>query len=234
MDRRRAGIVIGLMGIAALVVPCAAGDEDELIERPLDSGVSDRGPLSTSLRESRIDFRKPLGFERVYDLPGDDDRLLRVSGALYATFPRSYYSRTKRGTMPVIPNDTVFHIGPPLELLDDSPPPPPRVADGFGRGRVETRLEIDPTGETMLISTAMRTRPRPLPAPAETRWRRPERTPAPLVATIAPVTPIIVPIMEEEETPLPQTVVTDAAYRRSRVRTLLERAASAAGGGNED
>lgn len=77
----------------------------------VDPGIADIGPLNTSARLLPADLRLPVGFEHVYRMRGDHETLLRVSGGLAATFPRSQYNSTRDGLFPQIPAGTVFHIG---------------------------------------------------------------------------------------------------------------------------
>lgn len=78
---------------------------------PLDQGIADVGSLNASLRVPRSDLRVATDFERVYEAPGNPNMLVRVDGALYATFPRSEYITTERGRMPVVPAGTTWSIG---------------------------------------------------------------------------------------------------------------------------
>lgn len=75
----------------------------------LDAGREDTGPIATSSRLLPADLRAPTGFEHVYR--GADDSLMRISGGLVATFPRSQYAGSQSGPIPLIPAGTVFRIG---------------------------------------------------------------------------------------------------------------------------
>lgn len=92
--------------------------------RVLDPAVEDLGPLSESLRLLDTGLGLPGSFENVQAVPGYDDMYMRVAGGLYAVFPRSLYVSTRFGDAPIIPNDTVFYIGPPPSLSDAVPPRP--------------------------------------------------------------------------------------------------------------
>lgn len=83
---------------------------------PVDQGIADRGPLSTSLRNTPQDLRLPFGFQRLFRFTNESERLVRIDGGLYAMFPESAYARAKNGVIPLIPADTVFSIGTPIEL----------------------------------------------------------------------------------------------------------------------
>jgi hypothetical protein len=80
----------------------------------VDPGAADRNALQHSLRIMPVDL-SPHGFERVYQVPGRDDLLMRSNGALYAVFDQSTYTRDpKKKTLKAgIPADTVFYIGRP-------------------------------------------------------------------------------------------------------------------------
>ncbi len=87
-------------------------DELEIV----DAGSEDVGPLGASLRKTATDPRMPTGFQRVYRVPGEDDKFMRGNGALFAVFPASVYQRTPRGFLPTTPAGTVYRIGMPGEL----------------------------------------------------------------------------------------------------------------------
>lgn len=81
----------------------------------LDPTSSDRHSLSQSLRVMPVDL-SPHNFERVYQVPGRDDLMMRSNGALYAVFEQSDYARDpkRKGAMKaVVPAATVFYIGRP-------------------------------------------------------------------------------------------------------------------------
>ena len=81
----------------------------------VDQASADRHSLSQSLRVMPVDL-SPHNFERVYQVPGRDDLMMRSNGALYAVFEQSDYMRDpkKKGAMKaVVPAATVFYIGRP-------------------------------------------------------------------------------------------------------------------------
>jgi len=78
---------------------------------PVDQTVEDTGVLSTSLRHQISGLRHPAGFTSVYRVPGRDDLLMRADGGLYAVFPQSIYLNQKAGLTAVMPPNTVFHMG---------------------------------------------------------------------------------------------------------------------------
>lgn len=107
----------------------------------VDAGREDVGALGTSFRQPSHDARLPTAFQRVYRVPGQDDKLMRGNGALFAVFPESVYRRTGRGTVAVAPPGTVYHIGMPGELHLSPEGPADRVlAPGQIDGRVTTRI----------------------------------------------------------------------------------------------
>jgi hypothetical protein len=105
----------------------------------VDQASADRHSLSQSLRVMPVDL-SPHNFERVYQVPGRDDLMMRTNGALYAVFEQSAYARDpkKKGAMKaVVPAATVFYIGRPdfsvirsagirdLSFVPTDVPPPP-------------------------------------------------------------------------------------------------------------
>ena len=142
-----------------LVLLCAANVSDAVAQnlqdlqhdlqndqlQPIDEGIADIGPLGTSLRQLQSGLNQPTGFANVYAVPGHPNLLMRVDGGLYAVFDQSIYSKSG----PVIPNNTVFHIGPPMinpALTRQSSPNPDLLdsrisAKPIGRG--PTTGEID-------------------------------------------------------------------------------------------
>lgn len=123
------GVMIGraiaaVRTLAALAAACPAGlalAQERVAPRPsatpqvVEQGVADRDSLGRSLRVQSVDL-SPHGFERVYQVPGRDDLLMRTNGALYAVFTQSSYARdpkVKTALRAVVPAATVFYIGRP-------------------------------------------------------------------------------------------------------------------------
>ncbi len=107
----------------------------------VDAGTEDVGALGASFRQPAHDSRLPSAFQRVYRVPGEEGKLMRGNGALFAVFPESVYRRTPRGTAAVAPPGTVFHIGMPGELRLSPALPVERVlVPGQIDGRVGTRV----------------------------------------------------------------------------------------------
>ncbi len=123
----------------------------------LEAGIDDRGGLEKSLRVLPVDLRVPSGFQSVYRVPGEEERMMRGSGALFAIFPRSLYRRTSEGSTPIIPAGTVYSIGMPGGftypggfLRDDVAPPDPRIAT-----LVDRRVRLTPIADAPALRTAL-------------------------------------------------------------------------------
>jgi len=92
-------------------------EEPPLQLRRVDDGVADRDALSVSFRDPRVSLGGPSGFREVFSPSGRDDLFMRGSGAVYATFRRSVYTRSKENqTVIVVPGGTIFSIGLPRML----------------------------------------------------------------------------------------------------------------------
>lgn len=151
------------MSGCALVVLGASGQADPRDLVRLDAGRQDTGPLAWSTRVFPTDLRAPMGFEHVYRDPSSESSLVRISGGLAATFPRSQYDVSRYGTVPVIPAGTVFRIG----LGESTSPFVPRYGNEYGFTATEARLFA--SSSLGLAPTAVDTRAevrRPQPARA--------------------------------------------------------------------
>ncbi len=114
------GIPISRIAVVALLMLSqAASGQQEL--KSVEANVGDLGPLSRSLRSLGADLRQPTNFDRVYRVPGHDDRFMRINGGLYAVFERSLYAPTRDGIVSLIPGGTVFYIGRSSFLRDVKP-----------------------------------------------------------------------------------------------------------------
>lgn len=98
------------------VPPPATGSGSGTVPlQQVDQTSADRHSLSQSLRVMPVDL-SPHNFERVYQVPGRDDLMMRTNGALYAVFEQSSYARDpqRKGQLKaVVPAATVFYIGRP-------------------------------------------------------------------------------------------------------------------------
>lgn len=125
---------------------------------PVDQGRADVGPLGLSFRRLQVDFRRPTGFDRVFQFSGpvagavqtpassNAGSLARVSGALTAVFPRSTYITSSEGqTLAVVPAGTRFLIGDPGRTLaaGTSVPasPSPNAADTASNSSATARAD---------------------------------------------------------------------------------------------
>lgn len=113
-------LIFRIAVVALLMLVQAASGQYEL--KSVEANVGDLGPLSRSLRSLGADLRQPTNFDRVYRVPGQDDRFMRINGGLYAVYERSLYASTKNGPVPLIPGGTVFYIGRPSFLRDVAQP----------------------------------------------------------------------------------------------------------------
>jgi len=124
----RCGIV-RCLGSAVAVTVCASvalGQHNPFELQPVDAGYADIDELSTSLLVPPIDLRLDTNFEQVYRDPADPTRFIRIAGGITAVFPSSVYVSSPWGTLPLIPANTVFCIGP----LHPAPPPGPPLVSG--------------------------------------------------------------------------------------------------------
>jgi hypothetical protein len=110
----------------------------------VDAGVDDSDPLAQPMRYRSWGLSEPVGFEGLWRLPVSPDdpdgqaRYVRADGGLYAVFTTSEYAAD--GTLPLIPANTVFHIGPPAELRLT---PAPLAPDETGSEAVPAGPRID-------------------------------------------------------------------------------------------
>ncbi len=185
-------ILLGLLGLAPITAA-------QTLPSPVDQSIADISSLATSLRLIPRDLRQPLNFEQVFETKSaeGEDRFVRISGGLYAVFARSIYVPTREGTVPVIANDTVFHIGEPPSPEPD--PAPLRTYDGRLDLRLDTRISsrvANQLGDTFI------SRPYEVADPAAR------------------------PASELPDKPAPR-IISDARYRSQRLHELLHRAANA-------
>jgi hypothetical protein len=126
--------------LTLLAAAPAAAEQVPVDLDPIDQTIEDISVLSTSLREIEPGLQRPNDFSGVYRVRGGQDRFMRVQGGLYAVFPESVYEATREGRMKaIVPNDTMFYIGPPPLLDPESLPTAPPA--GLVRGRIELRTD---------------------------------------------------------------------------------------------
>ena len=139
--------------------PAPQGDDgvvqDKVVQvqlQAVEQAVGDLGPLEHPLRDVEQGIELPMGFFKVYQVPGYDRnatsldgqperRFMRASGGLAALYNRSNYIPTKRGLLPDVPESTIWVIGGvplsslpghgmllPVDPLDPDKVPEPRDA----------------------------------------------------------------------------------------------------------
>lgn len=199
------GALVVVLGVAAAWgAPPGARPVDARGLKRLDQGYEDIDPLRTSLRLQPVDLRMPMDFDTVYSLPGRGatDRLVRMSGALAAVFPRSEYTPTERGVVVHVPASTVFYIG----SLPSASEAPRVIAPGSAAARADAgRADsaADAMARTLDVSAA---------APSQdTGALREPGAPAPGAGAAAAAG---------------RGIMNDEGYRAARVWQLLETAAA--------
>lgn len=176
--------------------------------KPIEQGVADVGPFGLSFRRMQLDFRRPLGFDRVYELAkpagsasgssSSQGQLARVSGALTAVFPRSLYVTNRDGqTFAAIPAGTRFVIGDPANSINAEPVTRPVPAPHA-------------TAATTAADTA---------APSAADHRVPRAA-----SRIAATSPVAAPADSPSEEP--PCILNDDDHRVRRVKLLLAEAAT--------
>ncbi|MBX3407876.1 MAG: hypothetical protein KF869_14040 [Phycisphaeraceae bacterium] len=196
-------LVAGLVVAAAWGVQPGTRPVDSRGLKRLDQGYEDIDPLRASLRMQPVDLRMPLDFDAVYSLPGRGatDRLVRMSGALAAVFPRSEYVAMERGVRVLVPANTVFYIG---SLPAGEEEAPRVVAPGSAAARADlgrADSAADGLARTQDVSIAAFANDAGAKSDARAALRAP--------ATAG------------------RGIMNDEGYRAARVRQLLETAASA-------
>ena len=90
--------------------------------KAVEQTVGDLGPLEHPLRDVEQGIELPMGFYKVYKVPGYDEqsnapelqperRFMRASGGLAALYDRSNYIPTEHGLLPDVPESTIWVIG---------------------------------------------------------------------------------------------------------------------------
>jgi hypothetical protein len=196
--------------------------------KPVDQGYADRGPLSFSLRDTRVDLRQPMGFDRVYQIDGkpslfggaptSSDYYMRMSGGLTAVFPRSSYTNTPQGAHANIPAGTVFSIGGPIaQIVSSAQPDKSNAPKKVPSSRIDqsapkttpasaSQPAAQPAPDKARQDKSVNTTPPPPPA------KEPDKAPAP---RLAPPTSVS----------LAGSLWNNEALRKQRVGALLDEAA---------
>ncbi|MCA9295195.1 MAG: hypothetical protein KC983_01735 [Phycisphaerales bacterium] len=188
---------------------------------PIEAGIGDVGPGSTSLRIIETGLDMPSGFAKVYRSP-IAGHFMRVDGALHAVFPRSRYTPTQQGDVPTVPDGTVFYIGMPVGPFEAGGQPAVHAADGTApAARLNMRVDAQPAPRHMIHIDDVP------PAPGHAAEHSHEHhapthvLPSHELLIPAPTTPVDITALASV------TIVTDEAYRRVRIHELLHRAARA-------
>jgi hypothetical protein len=237
--RLRTVSLVACVLAGAIVAPGAFGSETGGSWReldPVEQGIDDVDPLSASLRDLQHELRTPFGFQRVYRVPGRDDLLMRAHGGLYAVFPRSWYERTRRGTIVMVPPQTIFFIGQPTAAML-GPAPPGTATDEDDRitspDGAASRLDEDTSAMPVLSADRLGQRLDPIVAP---RDASPHPTDGSIDSSSAtPDAPQASPrraakqleAMRVAATVAPR-IIRDEGYRTHRLRELMRRAAGEA------
>jgi hypothetical protein len=196
---------IRLLVLPALLAGAAAAGQQSALE-PVDQTIEDISVLAESLREIETGLGHPSSFSRVYRARGAQDRFMRVQGGLYAVFPESVYGVDHGGHLqPLVPNDTIFYIGPPA-LLKAPPPPDNASFDHRLDGRIRLRIAPDLTGSSPIDRHV----------PAALAGGSPAEAAAPSMNR--PLSP--------DPAAGARTIVSDADYRAHRLQMLMRRAAA--------
>ncbi|MEM9082072.1 MAG: hypothetical protein AAGB34_00640 [Planctomycetota bacterium] len=103
-------VLLSILGMSALSASLCA---QPLLER-VDAGFADRDELATSLFAfTQVNLQHDRAFARLYVDPLDPDALVRLDGALIASFPRSEYRIARQGgELPIVPAGVEYSIGP--------------------------------------------------------------------------------------------------------------------------
>lgn len=136
-----AGIVISAASAGQTANSGGAKQAPSTLPKRVDQGVSDSGPLNTSLKQVSPDLRHDDSFQSVYEVPGQPGRFMRSAGGVNAVFNESVYVPFGGGVIPITPAGTIFYIGPP---------PPDRVRTAPSgpdlRVQVAERIVQEPIG----------------------------------------------------------------------------------------
>lgn len=108
-------VVLSILMMAPFAGLALAQDTtDDARFRQIEAGFDDLSPNAAGNRLMPVDFRSPMGFERVYEIVGSSHLLARRAGAVTAVFDRSVYAGD---ATPSVPPGTVFYLGSlPVDL----------------------------------------------------------------------------------------------------------------------
>ena len=154
-----AGITGYLAAITTPLLLAVTAAAQSLPLEAVEERVTDISGLDLSLRQVQTGLLQPNNFKELYRSPVDDS-FVRISGGLYAVFPRSVYAakkdKQKRTVVyPVVPAGTIFYIGPPpgwtlSTALDEAAsrqePDPARI-----EGRLDLRITPGLMGAALTV-----------------------------------------------------------------------------------
>lgn len=194
-----------LYTVAVLTMLCATAPATaqavspfQLDLRPVDQRVAGVGLLSNDLRIIESGLDVPTSFEQVYQLPGSTDQLVRIQGGISAVYPKSQ-AHFSQTPFGVVPDFA------PGTVFHIGPPPveagPQKISLQGEFMRWNTRIENTRVTAQSILE------PHPASEIAGDEEDAFEAAPG---RTVEP------PAMQR-----------DAAYRRQRIRELLEAARDA-------
>lgn len=209
--------------------------------QPVDATYADVNPLRTSTRVLRPDLRSPTGFDRVYRVPGStrgisvpgtiasgQPKFERISGALSAVFSASEYTKDEDGhILPVTPTGTVYYIGG-VPRSAPAPAVPLRISPLAATSRVSQYIDtldernVTPGRAAIRADFAFDQDAVAQPTVSPTITYPPKAAPA------TTHTPTMPPSDLTSEPRRSGRMLSDDAFRRARIRTLLLSAADAA------
>lgn len=148
---------VGVVGVAALagLGPQQGEPKPPPEFQPMDQGVGDRTDLSASYRDTGVELRVPMEFDRVYKVDARS-RLLRglrgfegggyarAHGGLVAVFPKSAYRPVAPGVdMAQVPAGTVYTLAESARMnaMHDEKALPTRPSTRIVNKPILTRIE---------------------------------------------------------------------------------------------
>jgi hypothetical protein len=196
---------------------------------PVDQGLGDRGPLSQSLHDPRVDLRTGYGFEREYKLDrprlfAGPDYYMRQSGGLIAIYQQPNYTSVGGGLARAdIPAGTVYSIGGPVRQLIQTQPDSSTKPQRAPSTRVD-RSAAKPTTESARQAPPTHAAPTPTPRPTAAPETEPPPAPAHSVTRDLPPDKPVPPSALRDALP-PRSIWLDEDYRKQRIAALLDQAA---------
>lgn len=185
--------------------------------RRVDEGVSDRDPLSVSMRSQQVDMRQPIGFSGVYQVEGRD-MFVRRSGAIWAVFPRGLYGSDDGKAVVLAPAGMTFSIGTPQALREEADAVDPVRAGEFDLSNGGAMAS--PTGAPRRLDRRIDHALRARSENASSDEPAAQASPASPQADRRPPSGTGRAIDERASEPVPRFIA-DEVYRRNRLSRLL-------------